>query len=147
MSTRSNLIAIDRHDRLQMYRHLDGYPSSVLPALLEAFKYAWPTPRFEASDFLASVIRAWKTEGGGDIYVDGSPKAWEQVHGDTEWVYEVSGTEKGIQVTVYDWHDHWLEKADTRAAGFAPSPTRIVEITPATAKEELARIGEEIEGA
>jgi hypothetical protein len=145
VSTRSNIIAIDQYDRVQIYRHWDGYPSCVLPDLLEAFKYAWPTPRFEAADFLASVIRAWKREGGGNVYIDGSPKAWEQIHGDTEWVYEIAGTDEGIKVKVYDWHNYWLDKVNARAMSFRPSPVRTVEIKPTTTREELRRIWEEIE--
>jgi len=82
-------------------------------------------PRFEAADFAAAIIRAWKTEGGGNIYIDGSPKGWELIHGDTEWVYVIKPKKPGrvIQgfidtdtgeplVEVYDWHKYWLDKAD-----------------------------------
>jgi hypothetical protein len=76
MSTRCNLIVEDSYDRIQLYRHWDGYPDGeggVLAALEQAIPYAWPFPRFEASDFAAAIVRAWKTEGGGNIYIDGSP--------------------------------------------------------------------------
>lgn len=147
MSTRSNLLAVDQYHRVQIYRHCDGSPRRVLPDLLEALEYAWPTPRFQASDFLAAVIRAWKHEGGGNIYIDGSPKAWERIHGDTEWVYEISGTSEGIGVKVYDWHHYWLETVNIDAKDFRPSPVRTVDIRPTTTREELTRIGEEIERA
>jgi hypothetical protein len=128
MSTRSNLIIEDGHDRVQLYRHGDGYPdgeAGVLATLELAIPYAWPLPRFEAHDFAAAIIRAWKTEGGGNIYIDGSPKGWELIHGDTEWVYVIkpkkqAGTNQGVEdthtgeplVEVYDWHRYWLDKAD-----------------------------------
>jgi hypothetical protein len=76
MSTRCNLIVEDSYDRIQLYRHCGGYPDGaggVLAALEQAIPFAWPLPRFEASDFAAAIVRAWKTEGGGNIYIDGSP--------------------------------------------------------------------------
>jgi hypothetical protein len=84
-----------------------------------------PLPRFEADDFAAAIIRAWKTEGAGNIYIDGSPKGWELIHGDTEWVYVIKPKKPGrvVQgfidthtgeplVEVYDWHKYWFDKAD-----------------------------------
>ena len=128
MSTRCNLIVEDSYDRIQLYRHWDGYPGragGVLATLEQAIPYAWPLPRFEASDFAAAIVRAWKTEGGGNVYVDGSPKAWELIHGDTEWVYVIkpkkqARTKQGVEdtdageplVEVYDWHKYWFDKAD-----------------------------------
>jgi hypothetical protein len=50
MSTRCNLIVEDSYDRIQVYRHWDGYPGragGVLAALEQAIPYAWPFPRFE----------------------------------------------------------------------------------------------------
>ena len=126
MGTRSNLIIADDYNRLQLYRHWDGYPDSetgVLADLEKALPYAWPLPRFEADDFAAAIIRAWKGEGGGNIYIDGAPKGWEKIHGDVEWVYIIQpqGERKknGVsklagepEVAVYDWHHYWFEKAD-----------------------------------
>ena len=117
ISTRCNLIIEDDHNRIQLYRHCDGYPDGpcgVLVALREAIPYAWPNPRFEAADFAAAIVRAWK-EGGGNIYIDGSPKAWEMIHGDVEWVYLVKPKKRDRDtyqwtfigppvVEVYDWH-------------------------------------------
>ena len=87
MSTRCNVIIQDDRSRIQLYRHSDGYPdtwSGVLATLEEAIPYAWPNPRFEAADFAAALVRAWKSKGGGNIYIDGSPKGWEMIHGDAE---------------------------------------------------------------
>ena len=60
-----------------------------MATLEEAFPYAWFLPRFEAMDFAAALVRAWKQKGGGNIYIDGSPKGWELVHSDVEWVYVI----------------------------------------------------------
>lgn len=119
MSTRSNVIVQDNYgDRIQLYRHSDGYPDGqhgVLATLAEATEYAWPLPRFEASDFAAAIVRAWK-DGGGKIYIDGSPESWELIHGDTEWVYAIKQAggpqSRQVVVEVYDWHRYWLEKGD-----------------------------------
>ena len=108
--------------------------------LQEAIPYAWPNPRFEATDFAAAIVRAWK-EGGGNIYIDGSPKAWEMIHGDVEWVYLIKPkkqdrdsyqwTFKGPPVVeVYDWHGYWLNKADPNEV--KPKPVLRVELFRAT---------------
>ncbi len=92
MSTRSNIIVEDDYRRIQLYRHYDGYPDTewgVLATLEDAMPYAWPLPRFEATEFAAALVRAWKQENGGGIYIDGSPQEWELVHGDIEWVYVI----------------------------------------------------------
>lgn len=128
MSTRSNVIVEDGFNRIQLYRHCDGYPGSeagVLATLELALPYTWPFPRFEAADFSAAIVRAWKDQGGGNIYIDGSVKGWERVHGDTEWVYVIKPRKKAkIRhgfidsrtgepiVEVYDWHDYWFDKAN-----------------------------------
>lgn len=106
MSTRCNIIVDDGFDRIQLYRHSDGYPDTeygVVATLPEALRFAWKLPRFESSDFAAAIIRAWKQEGGGGIYIDGSPAAWELIHGDTEWVYVIEMVNDELVVKVYHW--------------------------------------------
>jgi len=131
MSTRSNIIIEDGYHRIQLYRHSDGYPDSphgVLATLKEATSYAWPLPRFEASDFAAAIVAAWKS-GGGNIYIDGSPKAWEMVHGDTEWVYIVKSDGAEPLVEVYDWHKYWFDKADPDE--ITPVPVKQIKLSEA----------------
>jgi len=125
MGTRCNLIIEDSTNRIQLYRHWDGYPDGpggVLATLEDALAYAWPFPRYEAADFSAAIIRGWKDKGGGNIYIDGSPVEWELIHGDVEWVYIIkpkNAQNKRVDilnttpvVEVYDWHKFWLEKSD-----------------------------------
>lgn len=127
MSTRCNIIVDDGSKRIQIYRHQDGYPEGVLPDLFKALEYAWDLPRFEADDFAAAIVRAWK-ERGGDIYIDGSPKAWEMIHGDVEYVYIIKPPQKSKtpKVEVYPWHEYWLEKGDPNET--KPKPSHISEI-------------------
>ena len=122
MSTRSNIIVQDEYNRIQVYRHYDGYPEGVMPELIKALEFAWPLPRFEADDFAAAIVRAWKDEGGGHIRIDGNPKAFEMVHGDTEYVYVIKFDKKRGEpyVEIYDWHDYWLEKVDINKKSFKP---------------------------
>lgn len=96
MSTRCNIIVRDEWQTLQLYRHMDGYPEGecgVVAGIGEAFKYAWKWPRFEASDFIAALVRAWKVEGGGGIYFDGeykeNPDGTNSLHGDIAFLYEI----------------------------------------------------------
>jgi hypothetical protein len=87
MATRCNIIVEDQFHRVRLYRHYDGYPKNVVPALFQALDYSWPLPRFEANEFAAALVRAWKDYGGGNIRIDGCPKRFELIHGDVEWVY------------------------------------------------------------
>ena len=87
MSTRSNIIIDDGYDRIQIYRHWDGYPNGewgVLGTLKEALPYAFEFPDFRAKEFASAIVRGWKAKEG-NIYIDGSPDGWEMVHGDIEW--------------------------------------------------------------
>lgn len=103
MSTRSNIIVRDKFDCICIYRHSDGYPDGehgVIATLNKALDYAWDLPRFEASDFSAAIVAAWKQPSksfdgkniyrGGNIYIDGNcPKSnpFKKVHPDCEFVY------------------------------------------------------------
>jgi hypothetical protein len=103
MSTRSNIIVDDGKKRIQIYRHWDGHPENVIDDLMIALEYAWPLPRFEADDFAAAIIRAWKNKEGGNIYIDGSPEKWELIHGDVDYIYVVKPPiEKLPIVEVFD---------------------------------------------
>lgn len=112
MSTRSSVIVDDGQDRIAIYRHSDGYPHGphgVIAQIPQALKYAWELPRFEAKDFSAALVAAWKQKrDGGGIYIDGDCKKFEKVNGDVEWVYVVrpenwkTDTKAGIVVDVYD---------------------------------------------
>src|SRR6185437_7889916 len=88
MSTRCVITVIDEHHSFSIYRHGDGYPNTdvgVIKTLEAAFEFAWALPRFEADDFAAAIIRAWKMEGGGDIYFTES----HERHGDLAYRYEI----------------------------------------------------------
>ena len=89
MSTRCTIAVHDKFDTFTIYRHCDGYPDTaggVLATLPEAFEFAWRPPRFEADDFAAAIVRAWKTPGGGNIYLTNSHDS----HGDTEYMYDIT---------------------------------------------------------
>jgi len=92
MSTRCNVIVKDSISSVQLYRHCDGYPEGeygIVEALKEALEFAWELPRFEADDFAAAIVRAWKTKGG-NVYIDGTGKEdWSTVHDDAAYVYVI----------------------------------------------------------
>ena len=104
MGTRCCVTVVDRRgERRKIYRHWDGYPESaagVLAGIEDAKKYAWPEPRFEASDFAAALIRAWKTEGGGNINVC----SFDHEHGDLDFDYTIGPDKEGgeLVVTIVD---------------------------------------------
>jgi hypothetical protein len=128
MATRCNVIVEDEYSRIQIYLHWDGYPKAVIADISQALGYAWPLPRFEASEFAAAIVRAWKDIGGGNIDIDGSPKGFELVHGDIEWLYVISFDEiKGEPViNIYDWHPYWFEKANVKRKSFRPKVTMTI---------------------
>jgi len=98
MSTRAVITVIDGEDKFSIYRHHDGYPDGaggVLMTLGLAIPLAWPLPRFEAADFAAAIVAAWKRPGGGDIYF--TPN--RDVHGDLAYAYEIrqiTNARKGV---------------------------------------------------
>jgi hypothetical protein len=94
----------------------------------QALHYAWPLPRFEADEFAAAIVQAWKDEGGGNIRIDGNPKGFELVHGDAEWVYIIKFNKvKGEPIIkIYDWHPYWLEKVNIDRKSFKPTPKMII---------------------
>lgn len=113
MSTRANLIINDEHDTIQLYRHSDGYPEGkygVLEELKKALPFAWPTPRMEATDFAAAIVRAWK-ESGGNIHIDGiaelditgRPRGGT-LHGDIDYFYVITPSKAAEkwEVKTYD---------------------------------------------
>jgi hypothetical protein len=109
MSTRSVITVFDadsNDNSYSIYRHCDGYPDSasgVLETLAKALPFAWALPRFEAEDFAAAIIRAWKQPGGGNIYLTPG----KQAHGDIEWYYEIRPAGKQIAVTVFEVTNDW----------------------------------------
>lgn len=112
MATRCNILIKDQEEgRIVLYRHYDGYPegkSGVIDGLLQAQKYAWELPRFEASDFAAAIVRSMKTSGG-EIYIDGALRRGEPDdalnHGDIDFFYIVkpSTDASTIEVEVVDF--------------------------------------------
>ena len=100
MSTRSMVIVKDQWREACIYCHMDGYPGGphgVLAGLEKAKRYAWEPPRFEADDFAAAIVGAWKPscvrdtddyhmQGGNiRIYQPGRP-----IPGDVEFVYTIT---------------------------------------------------------
>lgn len=136
MATRCNIIVEDKYKKIQIYRHYDGYPEVVIPDLNQVLQYAWGLPRFEADEFAAAIVRAWKDEGGGNIRIDGNPKRFELIHGDVEWVYVVKFDQKLNEpvVEVYDWREYWLDKADVDSKSFKPKVRKTVRFS------EIARL-------
>lgn len=100
MSTRSVITVKDVQDQgddqFHIYRHHDGYPTSVLPDLFKALPFAWALPRFEAMDFTAAIIAGWKREGGGGVYMT---KHYSS-HGDLAWRYEVTRAKNNKHLVV-----------------------------------------------
>lgn len=92
MSTRACYTFIDADGVAHhVYKHSDGYPSGAATFIKAAQEFAWPFPRFEASDFGAAFIRANKEGGGGGVYLT----THYNDHGDLEYRYEIAeGTDE-----------------------------------------------------
>lgn len=142
MSTRATLTVRDAKNGTEaysVYRHSDGYPDTehgVFATLPLALSYAWSLPRFEADDFAAAIIAAWKqparysypgaryvTQGGNIRYTTG-----RDTHGDTAYHYDIWPDGKGrIAVRCFERcrDDAWKPKYRTRyltAKDQAPMP-------------------------
>lgn len=104
MSTRAVYTFIDDDGRsYPVYKHHDGYPSGAAAHIRAALPYAWPLPRFEASEFAAAFVAGNKAlpdpkypdSQGGGVYLT----AGRSAHGDLEYAYEISFKEDyGLQV-------------------------------------------------
>ena len=60
MSTRATITVFDDNDYFHLYKHYDGYPEAIKPLIENAKKLAWDLPRFEAGEFMTSLIKSMK---------------------------------------------------------------------------------------
>jgi hypothetical protein len=134
MSTRCVVTVIDPEKTFHVYRHHDGYPttlSGVLATLPAALPLAWPLPRFEAMDFAAAIVAAWKRPGGGGIYLTGSYTD----HGDLEFRYEVTQKDRILKVTTYEMTDMgWKRNGSRSLDGQVQSPPWLPDRRASTAR-------------
>ena len=103
MSTNCHIIVADKGEKIGflIFRHFDGYPGAVVPELEDALEYAWPLPQFEADDFAAAIVAAWKPKGGGDIRLAGTIELKDKKTLES-YVYVISQLEnKKIQIQVF----------------------------------------------
>ena len=124
MGTRAVYIFNDKEQAFSVYGHWDGYPEHAAANLIKTLEYAWPLPRFEASDFAAAFIAGNKKEGGGDVYFTKGPNA----HGDLEYIYELHQNKLGglmIRAFHADWDDD--KKKTTKKKFFDGSLCRFVD--------------------
>jgi hypothetical protein len=105
MSTRATYEFGDLHNYHTVYKHHDGYPEGALQHINAAVSYAWPLPRFEASEFAAAFVTANKVGGGGGVYLTQDRDA----HSDTEYHYVVGCNEGILSVTCYHRGSSTLE--------------------------------------
>ena len=113
MSTRSNIIVKDERNKIQLYRHCDGYPEGVIPDLKEALPFAWELPRMEADDMAAAIVRAWKQDGG-NVYIDGVADLPESLHGDIDYYYVIEPDKEA---------GRWSVECHAYSEGYEKTPT------------------------
>lgn len=101
MATRS-VVLVKKEDgkKIQIYRHWDGYPDAVLPDLQKIYPFAWALPRFEADEFSAAIVSAWKG-GEGNIRIYPEVEGYEGLPWDVEYIYEIDE----LGVTVFSGND------------------------------------------
>ncbi len=102
MSTRAVILVKDKYGYFCVYKHCDGYPQGdfgVLSELKHVFQYAWPLPCFEAADFSAAIIAAWKKKGGGNIYLTDNVSS----HGDLAYFYKIIFKDYILNIEVYKY--------------------------------------------
>jgi hypothetical protein len=130
-------------EQCSIYRHSDGYPDGEhgVPATMRAaLAYAWPLPRFEADDFAAAMVAAWKAPGvPGDRYRTGGGNIRLLPHGvtpdafagDSEWHYSVWCDKGRIMCRV--WEATFPEGYDGSRVWQAQKRVRVI-ATPKTAR-------------
>ena len=100
MSTRANVRitaeGLGWEDEVQLYRHCDGYPTSVLPSLAKAYKWSgggWEAGRPGKAAAYICAASFQKAKKAGDLelapYVPYEPDSDLRLHPDIEWVYRV----------------------------------------------------------
>lgn len=134
MSTRCAISCVDSTSIFSLYRHCDGYPDSehgVLASIAAAFPISWPRGRFEANEFAASLIAAWK-DAPGNIRL--SPGAG--AHGDIEFYYEIRGHKSGVAVTWWSYDQYGQRNVEPHKViivnpwkGSAPPVRRVLELS------------------
>lgn len=123
VSTRATLTIHEGDEAYSVYRHSDGYPDGehgVLHTLRQAFAYAWTLPRFEAMDFAAAIVAAWKTTGG-NIYMTGG----RDEHGDTEFHYSIGQLKGQAALYVAVWVPVGDDREWVKLAAFRITPDRV----------------------
>ena len=89
MSTRANIRITDEvnwRDEVQLYRHCDGYPTAVLPALAKAYQLSGGNWEAGRTGKVAAYICVAGYEKG---YIAFEPENHLRLHRDVEWVYRV----------------------------------------------------------
>ena len=96
MSTRAVYTFVENDKEFfPVYVHHDGYPSGAASKIVEAFKKAWPLPRFEADEFAAAFIAANKDKEGSVRLTTGP-----QNHSDLDYVYEIFQSSRNNQLCI-----------------------------------------------
>ena len=121
--TRCNIIIQDDSRSIQLYRHCDGYPSEVIKDISKAIKYSFESKYIDAADFSAAIVRAWKKQGGGNIYIDGIAEGFKYVHSDCQYAYFIKYSEEAGEpiVEVYDLNPFTLKIPYRKDFGLKPS--------------------------
>jgi hypothetical protein len=94
MSTRAVITFADDGQQFHVYKHGDGKPAEIGKALDATLPYAWPLPRYEATDFAAAFIAANKLKHGGGICLT---THWAD-HGDLDYRYLLYVSERKVMV-------------------------------------------------
>ena len=131
MSTRSNIIvrAFGSKEEIQLYRHCDGYPTSVLPSLETAYRLSggdWQAGRVgKAAAFICTA--GYKEMEGIDDAV--KPYTAYEVdpeiglHGGVEWVYVITLLNNPKYKGKNDKEILWKVEVFVPAEGFWDDPT------------------------
>jgi hypothetical protein len=113
MATRSNIIVKFGGTTLYLYRHWDGYPAINGAFLYESLKHALmgnPHRADVPSRFLNHLFGAREETRKAD-----DSAAYEftnGIHGDIEWLYEISFTREGAFVRMVERTGDWKKPFD-----------------------------------
>lgn len=118
MSTRACYTFKDNHETHHVYKHHDGYPSGAEQWIRAAIPFAWPLPRFEASEFGAAFIAANKRINerypkfsGGGCYLMASGSIETVAPNDIEYRYEVEMKLDTLWVTAFKTR-YWSNRTE-----------------------------------
>lgn len=112
MATRCNIRVSDKENKLWIYRHWDGYPAGTGADLARQLKKAAKYDHDRLPTFVRLLLDQRDEQQSYETEPSRPYEITTGMHGDIEWLYEVSFGKLGIIVHVKEFklrEDKWVD--------------------------------------